>query len=96
MPVGTRLQLRGDYDIWRREELHAQLASVDLSDDVRIDLSEVTLLDAGSAALLILLERRLHERTPGAQVILIDTPPIVKRVIELCGAAHLFVFARER
>jgi anti-anti-sigma regulatory factor len=94
--MGTRLKLRGDYDVWRRDELRAQLAAVDLSDDVRIDLSEATLIDAGAAALFILLERRLHERTPDARVFLINTPPIVERMLQLCGATHLFVFTQER
>lgn len=89
--MGTRVTLRGDYDIFRRDELRAKLRDVDLTGDVTIDMSRVTLLDAGSAALLILLQRRLQDKTPGARVILMNTRPIVRRLIELCGAAALFV-----
>jgi len=94
--LGTRLTLRGDYDVWRREELREELERVDLTGDVTIDLSGTTLIDAGSAALLIGLQHRLMQRTPGARVILRNTPPIVKRVLELCGATELFAFAGDR
>jgi anti-anti-sigma factor len=93
--LSTRLTLRGDYDIWRRDELRAQLNALELSGDVTIDLSQTTLMDAGSASLLILLQRRLHERNPKARVILLNAPPIVQRVLKLCGAADLFVFTTE-
>jgi anti-anti-sigma regulatory factor len=94
--LATRLTLRGDYDVWRREELRDELEGVDLTGDVTIDLSGTTLIDAGSAALLIGLQHRLTQRTPRARVILLNTPPIVKRVLELCGAIGLFVLAGDR
>ncbi|HEY9181322.1 MAG TPA: STAS domain-containing protein [Candidatus Baltobacteraceae bacterium] len=90
--MGARITLRGDYDIWRRDELRAELNTVELTDDVTIDLSQTTLMDAGSAALLILLHRRLHDKNPDARVILENAPPIVQRILWLCGASHLFVF----
>ena len=93
MPVSTRLTLRGDYDVWRREELRLELQSVDVTGDITIDLSGVTLMDAGSAALLITLKHRAEKESPNARVILLNTPRIVKRVLDLCGASDLFVFA---
>lgn len=96
MPVGSRVTLRGDYDIWRRDELRAELERLDLSGDITLDMSRVTLVDAGCAAMLIGLQRRLQERTPNARVILLNAPRIVRRVLELCGAADLFVHATER
>lgn len=92
----TRLKLRGDYDVWRREELRADLERLDLSGDVIIDMGEVTLIDAGSAAMLIALGHRLAEKTPGARVTLLNAPRIVVRVIDICGARTLFDFARDR
>lgn len=96
VPVGSRVSLRGDYDIWRRDELRAQLNRLDLSDDITIDMRDVTLVDAGCAAMLIALQRRLHERAPNARVILVNTPRIVRRVLELCDVADLFVLTTER
>jgi hypothetical protein len=46
--------------------------------------------------MLIALQRRLHERTPKASIILVNAPRIVRRVLELCSAADLFVFTTER
>jgi anti-anti-sigma factor len=94
--VSSRTALRGDYDIWRRDELRAGLDRLDLSGDITIDMSRVTLMDAGSVSLLIGLQHRLRERSPKANVILLGAPRIVKRVIDLCGAAELFVFAPKR
>lgn len=94
--MSTRLALFGEYDVWRREELREQLERVELTQDVTIDLSGTVLMDAGSIALLIGLKHRLNERTPGARVILLNAPRIVKRVVELSGAADLFVFSNER
>ncbi len=95
MPVSTRLTLRGEYDVWRRDELRLQLENVDLTADVLVDLSGTMMMDAGSCALLIALQRRLSERTPGSRVFLVNAPRIVKRVLELCGAADLFVFTAD-
>lgn len=95
VPVSSRVTLRGDYDIWRREELRAELERLDLNDDITLDMTGVTLVDAGCAGLLIMLQRRLQERTPNARVILVNTPRIVRRVLELCGAAALFVFTAQ-
>jgi anti-anti-sigma regulatory factor len=88
----SRLALRGEYDIWRRHELRKELERLDLTGDVTIDMRGTTLIDAGSAALLISLRHRLIERTPDARVILMNAPRVVKRVLELCGAKGLFVF----
>lgn len=94
--MGTRLSLDGAYDVWRREELRSTLENVELTEDITIDLRGITLMDAGSAALLIALKHRLNERVPGARVILLDAPRIVRRVFEICGAEDLFVFANDR
>ena len=93
MPLSARLTLRGDYDVWRRDELRLQLESVDVTGEITIDLSGVTLMDAGSAALLIALQHRVAQHSPNARVTLLNAPRIVKRVLDLCRASDLFVFA---
>jgi anti-anti-sigma factor len=96
MPVGTRVMLRGEYDVWRRDELRAKLEEVDLTDDVLIDMSKVTLMDAGSVGLFIALRHRLLEKTPNARVILLNPSRIVQRVLDLSGAKDLFVLSSDR
>jgi len=94
--VSTQLILRGDFDVWRRDELRASLDAVDVSGDVTIDMTGVTMLDAGSAAQLIALKHRMRARNPRARLILHNAPRIVKCVLDLCGAADLFVFTGNR
>lgn len=96
MPVGTRIVLRGEYDIWRRDELRAQLERVDPAHGVTIDMTATTLIDAGSAALLMALQRRVQQCNPKARVTLLNAPRIVRRVLRLCGAGGLFDFTPER
>lgn len=93
---GSRIMLRGEYDIWRRDELRAVLEALDLTGDVTLDLSEVTLIDAGAASLLIALHRRLRVHDPQARIILVNAQRIVRRVLELCKASDLFVFTTQR
>lgn len=94
--VTSRITLRGDYDIWRRDELRAEIERLELSDDITIDMTGVTLMDAGAVSLLISLQHRLRERNPKANVILRNAPRMVKRVLEICRAADLFVFSGKR
>lgn len=94
--MSARIRLRGDYDIWRREELRKALQLADGSADVTIDLTETRLMDAGAVALLVALQRRVHDTNPRSSVILLNAPSIVKRVLSLCGVVDLFVFASER
>jgi anti-anti-sigma factor len=96
MPVGTRIALRGEYDVWRRDELRTELEEVALKDDVLIDMSEVTLMDAGSVGLLIALRHRLLEQSPNARVFLLNASRIVRRVLDLSGAKDLFVVTSDR
>lgn len=94
--MSTQLFLRGDFDVWRRDELRASLEAVDVSGDVTIDMTGVTMLDAGSAAQLIALTHRMKARNPRARVLLHNAPRIVKRVLDLCGASELFVYTGNR
>jgi anti-anti-sigma factor len=96
MLVSARIILRGEYDIFRREELRSELEQADLTSDVAIDLRETVFLDAGAVALLIGLHRRLSRRTPDARVVLLNAPRLVRRVIELSNAQNLFDFKEER
>lgn len=94
--MSARIVLRGEYDVWRRAELQEQLGRADLSGDVVIDLGRTTLIDAGAAALLIALRKRLYEANPSAQVVLMNAPRAVRRVLDICRAGDLFVFSTDR
>jgi len=92
MRVGARpTVLRGgEYDVFRREELRTELAAVELSGDVEIDLRNTTFMDAGAIGLLLALRRRLQARDPVARVHLVNVPPIVRRLLQISGTADAF------
>lgn len=92
--VGGRVALKGgEYDVFRREQLRAELAAIDTDGDVEIDLSTTTFMDAGAIGLLIAFRRRLLDANPKARVHLIHAAPIVRRVLELSRAEDLFEFS---
>ena len=80
----------GEYDVFRREELRAELESIELTGDVDIDFRDTTFIDAGAAGLLLAFRRRLVERVPSARIRLINVPPIVRRLLQVSGAAGAF------
>jgi anti-anti-sigma factor len=82
----------GDYDVFRREELRAELAQMDADADVELDLSTTTFMDAGAVGLLIAFRRRVLEKNRNARVRLIGATPIVRRVLQLSKAEELFDF----
>lgn len=92
--VGRRVALEGgEYDVFRREQLRAELAAIDAEGDVEIDLSTTTFMDAGAIGLLIAFRRRVLDAHPKARVRLIQVAPIVRRVLELAKAGDLFDFS---
>lgn len=93
--MGTRVVSLhgGEYDIWRREELRSELDAIDASGDVTIDLARITFMDAGAIGLLLGFRRRVRETNRRARVTLLNTPPIVMRVLKLSRADDLFEFA---
>lgn len=83
----------GDYDVFRRDELRAELAVIDANTDVELDLRSTTFMDAGAVGLLIVFRRRLVEKNPKARVTLIGAAPIVRRVLQISKSEELFEFA---
>lgn len=82
----------GEYDVFRRQELSAELGAVDSGSDVDLDLSTTSLMDAGAIGLLIALRHRVQQSNPKAVVRLHNVAPIIKRVLKICRADELFEF----
>lgn len=80
----------GDYDVFRRDELRAELDAIDAGADVDVDLKATTFMDAGAIGLLIVFRRRLLNADPNTRVRLLNVPSIVRRVLEISGADALF------
>lgn len=92
MPVSTRVAVLngGEYDVFRREELRAELAAIDIQGDVDLDMRDTTFIDAGAAGLLVSFRNRVRSRYPKAHVRLLHVPPIVKRLLQISGTAAAF------
>ncbi|QJT10032.1 STAS domain-containing protein [Oceanidesulfovibrio marinus] len=69
-----------------RKELFPRLEAT--SDDVAFNLSRLTYLDSSGLALLIEINRKLHEK--GRKMIISEITPDVKKVFDLTQVARLF------
>ena len=92
MPVSARVAVLsgGDYDVFRRDELRAELQAIVVDGDVDLDFRETTFIDAGAAGLLVAFRNRVRSRYPKAQIRLINVPPIVRRLLQVSGTADAF------
>lgn len=90
----TRVTLRGgEYDVFRREELRAELDAIDAGSDVDLDLGTTSLMDAGAVGLLLAFRRRVKQANPEARVRLLNAAPIVRRILKISRVEELFEFA---
>ena len=79
---GTLVELGGKVDLATRSTLASALCgSIRPGERVTIDLTDVTLLDAGGVALALELQRRAREH--GGELVLANPRGIVCRVLEI-------------
>lgn len=89
--MATRAVLQGgDYDVFRRDELRAELDAIEPAEIVELDLKRTTFMDAGAIGLLVAFRRRVRQQYPDAQVRLLNTPSLVRRVLKLSACDDLF------
>lgn len=89
--VVLRVSLRGgDYDVFRRDELRAELDAIDTDMDIELDLGATSLMDAGAVGLLAAFRRRIVSKNPRAKVRLVNARPIVRKVLALSELDALF------
>lgn len=86
-----RVSLRGgEYDVFRRDELRAELDAIDTDSDIDLDLSATSLMDAGAIGLLASFRRRVVNRNPRAKVRLLNAAPIVRKILAVSHVDALF------
>lgn len=92
MRVSTRVAVLngGEYDVFRREDLRAELQAIDVQGDIDVDMRETTFIDAGAAGLLVSFRNRVRSRYPKAHVRLVNVAPIVRRLLQVSGTAEAF------
>lgn len=81
-----RIELHGEYDLSRREELAALLASVDGVKAVVLDLTRVTYVDSSFLNELGALRTRLKD----AHITLLGVSPQLRRVLSLMRFDTIF------
>ncbi|MEO6913649.1 MAG: STAS domain-containing protein [Candidatus Baltobacteraceae bacterium] len=87
VPDTAFINLFGEYDLARIDELERQLAEAHESDIAFIDLTDVTYIDSSALSCLIRLKNRMSGR---AGIIRLIAPQRnVRRLIELTGLEHV-------
>ncbi len=84
----NHLQLFGEYDLARKQELASALASIDGSISIVIDMRHVTYIDSTFLNELLAMRLRLQERS----VTLVGAQPNVVRVLQLAKLDRFFAF----
>lgn len=75
----------GEYDVANKQGLRRELRRLASSDDLVLDLTQVTYIDSTFIAELILLERERHAKNFGRVTIVSPTESCVRRVFDICG-----------
>jgi anti-sigma B factor antagonist len=93
------IRLTGDIDLVVKDELMARFdaavaAAATDGHVVRVDLGEVTFMDSTGFSCIANALRALEP--VGGTIVLLRTPPFVRRVLELTGLDHLCEDAPER
>jgi anti-anti-sigma factor len=85
-PAGRRIQLDGEYDLSRKDELHSIFASLAADGPATIDLTNVSYVDSTFLHLLA----TLHFRLNGHEVTLIGVSKGIRRLLRIVSFDQLF------
>ncbi|MEO6835169.1 MAG: STAS domain-containing protein [Candidatus Tumulicola sp.] len=83
-------KLVGEWDFLRRNELRAMLSPAESADEVLLDFSEATFIDASVLGDLIHLLKRVTERNRLGTVRIVAASRRATRIFELCNLQELF------
>jgi anti-sigma B factor antagonist len=88
--------LAGELDLRSAMLLRAHLAALgdDCPGTLVLDLGELTFMDSSGVALLLSTWRRAQR--DGVALVIARVPPVVRRVLEVCGVAGLLPLAGDR
>lgn len=73
---GGCFKLIGEWDVFRRTELQSVLQPAECLDDVSLDLSELTFLDASVLGSFVHLRNRVREHNSAGRVRIVAASPI--------------------
>lgn len=85
----ARVELSGDLDVYRRDEVEAALPPANTIDRLVIDLRTATLLDSSIIAVIMRYRRAFIEAGNDAHNIVVVVPPNLRRIFEITGLVTL-------
>lgn len=91
-PTTLALDLSGEWDLSRGEELQTLLRPAENVDELLLDLSKVTIVDASFLASLVMLVNRMVMRNRFGIIRIFGASPQIVRVFEACRLETLFDF----
>ena len=80
----------GEYDIARRDELHAELAPAETAPVAAIDFSKVEFADSTALGCLLHLKKRMGERHDNPVIRLSGVRPSIERLLDITGLTKIF------
>jgi anti-anti-sigma factor len=83
-------KLAGDWDFSRRDELQAMLRPAESLDEVLLDFSGVTFIDASVLGSLLRLHRCMIEHSRLGAIRIIAASRHIARIFEICELQELF------
>jgi len=87
---GACIKLVGEWDFFRRDELEAVLQPAESLDDVSLDLSEMTFLDASVLGSFVRLRNQVLKRNGAGKVRIVAASRAVIRLFAICDLCLLF------
>lgn len=87
------LQLAGEYDISRRDELERHLSRAYGARVAVLDVKDVSYLDSTALTCLIRLRKRIMEHDDGGVVRIVGAGAQVRRILNLTNLERLFELA---
>lgn len=84
------VQLAGDLDCARKEEISAELMQAAQADTAIVRLGKASFFDSTALGCLIALRSAMQERNADSVIVLVDPPDQMIKVLEITGLLGLF------
>jgi anti-anti-sigma factor len=85
----AKIELSGDLDVYRRDEIAALLPSPESVDHLVIDMRAAAMVDSSIIAVLMRYRRSFMEAGGNPHDIVLVVPPNLRRIFEITGLVSL-------
>jgi anti-anti-sigma factor len=87
---GACFKFVGDWDVFRLDEVQSRLQSAESFDEVNLDLSQMTFLDASVLGSFVRLRNRVLKRNGAGKVRIVAASGAVVRLFAMCELSTNF------